>query len=384
MTGSPAATTRPPRHVALDLGPLAASPTGVGAFCRGLLGALRRREDVTVSGYAVALRSGAVRSLVEADLALHTWPLPARLVNLLWQHGAVPSGELVARGWTGPPVDAVHGTNFVVPPCRRAAEIVTVHDLTAVHHRELCAPASLAYPSLVRRAIGRGAFVHTHSRWVAAEVVALLDAPVDRVRAVPPGIEPRRSLGQLGSPPLRWPYLLALGTVEPRKGYPTLVEAFGSFAREVPDVRLVIAGSDGWGSAALEAALRSCPVRRRIVRRGYIADDERDRMLAYAIALVYPSIYEGFGLPPLEAMAAGVPVVASDGGALPEVLGKAALLVPVGDAAALAAALVRVVEDDGLRVGLVERGLAHADAFGWDAAAAGMTALYNDAVEARG
>jgi glycosyltransferase involved in cell wall biosynthesis len=405
----------PPLAVALDLLPLAGRPTGVGAFCRGLLEALSDRPDVEVSGYAVARHAGEVRHALEgggprALPRVRTWPVPQRAAQILWQHGSVPSGELIAgrdrspgrpggagrdrspgrpgrqgRGGAGTP-DVVHGTNFVVPPCRRAAEVVTVHDLTSVRFPELCTPASLAYPALVRRALQRGAFVHTHSHHVAGEVVALLDAPPERVRAVAPGVE-RQAAPDPGATaqgtPFEWPYLLAIGTVEPRKGYPDLVAAFGEMAAEVPELRLVIVGPDGWGSAAFEEALAKCPARHRVVRRGYVQADARDRILAHATALVYPSVYEGFGLPPLEAMAAGVPVVASDAGSLPEVLGKSAVVVPSGDVAALAAAMSKVALDEQLRSGLVERGRAHVASFTWEETARGMVALYRDAVEAR-
>lgn len=393
MSG-PLPPTPPPLVVSLDLLPLAGEPSGVGAFCGGLLGALRERRDVEVGGYAVALRPGELRRRVPPGVPLRTLPFPQRAVQLLWRHGALPSGEEVTGRVGGRWPDVVHGTNFVVPPCRRAAEVVTVHDLTSVRFPELCAPASLAYPRLVRRAVRRGAFVHTHSRYVAEEVVSFLDAPAERVRAISPGVVsgtevPRPpGAGAVGpaqpvQAPFPWPYLLAVGTIEPRKGYPTLVEAFSLAAAGLADLRLVVVGADGWGSDAFEQSLSRSPARERVVRAGYLPPRERDAALAHALALVYPSLYEGFGLPPLEAMAAGVPVVASDAGSLPEVLGEAALVVPAGDAGALAGAIARVVGDEDLRRGLVERGRARVASLTWEAAATEMVGLYRDASEAR-
>lgn len=382
MSGAP--PPAPPHlAVSLDVLPLAGEPTGVGAFCGGLLAALRARPDVDVGGYAVAVRSRSLQGRVPRGVRVRAWPFPQRGAQVLWQYGGSPSGELVAGRIGGRLPDVVHGTNFVVPPCRRAAEVVTVHDLTAVRFPELCSPSSLAYPSIVRRAIRRGAFVHTPSRYVAGEVVALLDAPAEQVRAVPHGVSPPAVVGDPARPPFEFPYLLAVGTIEPRKGYPTLIDAFSLAAGSLDGLRLVVVGADGWGSAAFDEALARSPVRDRVVRCGYLPPPERDRLLAHAVALVYPSIYEGFGLPPLEAMAAGVPVVASDAGALPEVLDRAALVVPVGDVEALAAAIGKVAVDDGLRLGLVERGRELVGSMSWEASSEEMVRLYRDAIEAR-
>ncbi len=172
-------------------------------------------------------------------------------------------------------------------------------------------------------------------------------------------------------------YVLAIGTAEPRKDLPSLVRAFGAVASRQRDVALVLAGPQGWGSAALADAIAQSPFRSRIVVTGYVAD--LGRLLRGATLLAYPSLYEGFGLPTLEAMAAGVPVVTTTAGALPEVVGDAAVTVPPGDSDALGAALDRLLGDEGERLELVERGHKRASMFTWEACAKGLTDLYEEA-----
>jgi glycosyltransferase involved in cell wall biosynthesis len=305
--------------------------------------------------------------------------MPARPVQWVWRRFDQPGIE-----WWAGPVDVVHGTNFVVPPARAAARVATVHDLTAVRYPELCEPVSRGFPALVRRALAKGAWVHTPSTFVAEEVVDLLGADPDRVRAVHhgvPTIPPAE--GRTDLPSGMGSYVLALGTIEPRKDHPGLVRAFDLLAGAHPELSLVLAGPDGWGTAALEEAVAASGFARRIVRLGYVSEARRAELLAGAAVFAYPSRYEGFGFPPLEAMVSGIPVVTTDAGALPEVVGDAALTVPSGDPERLASALETALYDDGLRAELVEKGHRRAASFRWDDCAVGLAGLYRDALAAR-
>ena len=159
------------------------------------------------------------------------------------------------------------------------------------------------------------------------------------------------------------------------------MKAFDAVAARLDDVALVLAGPPGWGSDALEEALQASHFRSRILQTGYVPDLEP--LLRGASVLAYPSLYEGFGLPTLEAMAAGVPVVTTRAGALPEVVGDAALLVAVGDTDALAGALVRVLTDETERYSVIERGYRRAVRFTWENCANGLAGLYADAASDR-
>lgn len=176
---------------------------------------------------------------------------------------------------------------------------------------------------------------------------------------------------------------MAIGTIEPRKDYPLLVRSFDAVAAVHPDVALVIVGGAGWGAEAFAEALATSAAKDRIVRPGYLDDAGLSATLSGAAVLAYPSLYEGFGLPPLQAMAAGVPVVATAAGAVPEVVGDGAWLVPSGDGDALAARLVESLDGGEAVDALVARGRARATDFSWERCADGLVGLYRDAAAAR-
>ncbi|MGI8754151.1 MAG: glycosyltransferase family 4 protein [Acidimicrobiales bacterium] len=356
--------------VGIDATPLLGPRTGVGVFVDGLLSTLVGRPGLTLRAYGLTARGfRRLGTLLPPGVALRRLPLPAGVALRTWAAADLPTIET----WSGR-VDVVHGTNFVVPPSRRATRLVSVHDLTSLHFPELCTPAARRYPDLVRRAVGQGAWVHAVSESVASETVAHLGADPARMRVIysgapQPSPEPnpaRRSGGR--------PYILALGTVEPRKNLPALVAAFDRIADDHPDLDLRIAGPPGWGDEALARAVDAAHHGGRVARLGWVPDPAEE--LAGAAVVAYPSLYEGFGFPPLEAMAAGVPVVATSVAALPEVLGDAALLVAPGDIDALAAALGRVLADDVLRATLIAAGRARVGRYRWELTGEHFARLY--------
>ena len=356
-----------PLRVAADVTPLLTPRTGVGVYVGEMLAQLAAAHpELELTGYAVTWRGrGRLAGAVPPNMRVVDRAMAARPLHQVWMRSDHPRIDR----WIGRH-DVVWGTNYVVPPTG-ACSVVSVYDLTPLRFPQLANEHTRTFPELIRRALRRGAWVHTMSSFVRDEIVEHLGADPDRVRVVAGGVRATPAGDPTPGHELAGGkrYVLALGTVEPRKDLPTLVAAFDDLAADDAELRLVIAGQDGWGAEELAAAIDRSAHRDRIVRLGWVAEDDRPALVRGATVYAYPSVYEGFGLPPLEAMSAGVPVVATRTGSLPEVIGDGADLVPVGDAAALAAAIGRLLTDDGHADDLVRRGHEVAARYSWIAAA---------------
>lgn len=372
----PGATLR----VAVDATPLLDRRTGVGIFTTALLRGLGRRDDVDTTAFPLSISGRRrLRDLAPPGVRVRTPPLPARALHTRWQRHSTPRiDRLVGRP------DVVHGPNFVVPPAR-AARVATVHDLTTVRFPELCHADTLRFPGIVRRAATEGAWIHTVSHAVRDEVIAELGLDPERVIAVPNGFDPPRGDASRGRALAGVEdYVLAVGTVEPRKDLPSLVAAVDRLAGEHRDVVVVHAGGDGWGVEDFEAALGSMIHPDRFRRLGHVPHEELGHLYAGARVFAYPSVYEGFGIPVLEAMAADVPVVTTAVPAVEEVAGDAALVVPVGDVDALADAIGQAWTDEAWRSEAIGRGRSRCTRYSWEACVDGIVGIYRRAVAGSG
>lgn len=369
-----------PLRVAVDATPLLDVRTGVGVFTDALLRGLATRDDVEVTAFPVSLSGRSrMRDVTPPGVRVRTPPLPARALHARWRRRSTPRIDLLV----GRP-DVVHGPNFVVPPAR-AARVATVHDLTTLRYPELCHADTLRFPDIVRRAAAEGAWIHTVSEAVRDEVVAELGIDAERVVAVPNGFDPpvgdaptgRRLAGVER-------YVLAVGTVEPRKDLPSLVAAVDRLAVEHPDLVLVHAGGDGWQVERLHEALASMGHPDRVRRLGHVPHDQLGHLYAGARVFAYPSVYEGFGIPVLEAMSCDVPVVTTAVPALQEVAGDAAAIVPVGDVDALAGAIATAWTDEAWRAQAIERGRLRCERYSWGACVDGIVGIYRAAAAGSG
>lgn len=276
-------------------------------------------------------------------------------------------------------VDVFHGMDHVGVPFvgRSGRYVATVHDVIALMLPETFTPR---HRLVVRTALAmvrrRADLVIVPSRAVKRDVLQRLGLPGDRVVVTPEGCEPRfrptpcaEVLARYGLPPR---YVLAVGTLEPRKNLTTLLQAFARLRRETgidPALRLVLVGARGWLDGPIYETVRSLGLGETVHFAGFVDDDDLPAVYSGASLFVFASLYEGFGLPLLEAMACGVPVITSNVSAMPEVAGGAAVLVDPRDVDGLAAAMARVLRDDRLRDRLRGAGIARAGQFPWEATA---------------
>ncbi|GIG39602.1 glycosyltransferase family 4 protein [Cellulomonas phragmiteti] len=360
-------------RITLDGTPLLGRRTGIGTYVARVLDALPaavRRADVDARLEVMtwSLRGGRVRGLPDGVRQVGP-PVPARVLREAWARWDVPPVEaLVGR------TSLVHGTNFVSPPTRHAREVVTVHDLAYVHLPQTVSADAARYRTLVPRALARGAHVLVPSGATAAAVREHYALDPERVSVTPLGVDPGWSDAR--PPGEAWrrdhglpeEYVLFVGTLEPRKNLARLLAAHRALRADVPGTpTLVLAGQAGSDAAAGAGA--------DVVRTGWLEDAELRALVAGARAVLLPSLDEGFGLPVLEAFAAGRPVLAGDVPALREVGGPHATYADPYDVTALAGALQDVLDADDGDTARAARA-AWAARFTWDATADATLAAY--------
>ncbi len=312
-----------------------------------------------------------------------TLPLERPAARIAWEQSALPAHLLRSHA------DLVHGLVNVLPLAAPCPGVVTVHDLSFVRTPETLPPLKRAYhTALCRASAARAARVIAVSRQTAADLETFWGIPAARISVIHNGVASRfapqppagiAALRERNNLPER--YLLYLGTLEPRKNLDRLLRGYARWVAESPDgaanVALVLAGARGWYYDEIFRTVTALGLAERVIFPGFVPASELPTWYAGAAAFVYPSRFEGFGLPVLEAMACGVPVICSRVPSLLEVAGDAAIAVAPDDAAGFAAALRLVLEQPQLRAQLRARGLAQAARFSWRRCAEQTLAVYD-------
>jgi glycosyltransferase involved in cell wall biosynthesis len=368
-------------RVLVDYRPALRARTGVGEYMHELVRAYTAShpaDDVAVFTSSWADRPAPdTATLLRARVVDRR--VPVALLNLLWHRAEWPPVE-----WLAGDADVVHAAHPLLIPATRAARVVTVHDLFFLSHPErTAAEIRRDYAALAAAHARRADAVIAVSQYTRRQVIERLGVDADRVYVCSSGARPWTRLGQAPNVPADG-YVLFIGTLEARKNLGVLLDAYERLAARggrVPPLR--IAGGAAPGARPWLDRIAAPPLDALVQYVGYVRDDAREALYAGARTLVLPSLDEGFGLPALEAMSAGIPVVASNAGALPEVVGDAAVLFNPTDADALAYALARLASDDGWALERAAAGLARARTFTWDAAARTLRRAYDDAVARR-
>jgi glycosyltransferase involved in cell wall biosynthesis len=369
-------------RVCLDISAGLAQGAGVGRYARELALAL-----AAVLGHDLVLfHNQQSRDRLPEELRLlGRWQVP--LSNKMWRlQLLLPMRPMRIAA------DIFHGADTLLPALS-IPSIVTIHDLTArlypEHHTHLHRwYERFAVPIFTRRAHA----VITDSASTRQDLMRILPVPAEKIKVVhlgvdhtrfqphPPAQARARIQAALG---IDQPYFLAVGTREPRKNLAVLLHAYalllGRLGTRTP--QLVLTGAKGWGHDAASSLAQSHELQGRVLLPGYVSDDLLPDLYAGASAFVYPSLYEGFGLPILEAMACGVPVITSNTSSMPEVAEGAALLVTPSDVEAIAAAMHRIFEDDALALHLRNSGRQRAQRFTWQRTAHETLQVYADVLE---
>ncbi len=353
-------------RIVVDVSPLSHPRTGIGNYLRGMVGGLAAagagRHEVL--GFApTSLRGpGRIRAaLAGTGVSARLWPLPAsHALRTAWSRAGHPAAERLLGSF-----GALVFTDWMYPPQSGGLRATVIHDLVPVHHPEWCTPRTVSMHTRKYDNAARSCdVVFTNSAYTARDVAATLGIPAEQIVVAPPGLGPGFAPGGARYDVGR-PYVLGVGTLEPRKNLGVLVEAW---RRLGGDLGLVLAGDAGWG----DVGAVDDP---GIVKLGYVSDDELPSLYRGASAFVYPSRVEGFGIPVVEAMACGTPVVSSAHPSLDEASGAVAVRADPESAEAVAAAILSAVAR---REELAPAGLAHASRFTWEATARVMLAALEE------
>jgi glycosyltransferase involved in cell wall biosynthesis len=364
--------------VCMDIQPAVAQRAGVGRYTKCLakhLGPLRGGDELSLF-YFDFRRRGLPFAVPGATARAVRW-CPGRVVQHAWRTLNGPPFD-----WYAGPADLYHFPNFIRPPLSRGRSVVTIHDVAFLRYPETIEERNYRYLTrCMERTVKDADAIIAVSRFTADEIAELLEVPRDRLYVVHEGLDEsmqpasetavdrmRQTLG------LDRPYLLTVGTLEPRKNLLFLMDVWEQLTGFDGD--LVIAGMPGWKHGPILERIQ-CSLRAdRIRYLQFVKDRHLPALYSGAELFVYPSLYEGFGFPPLEAMACGTAVVSSAGGSLPEVLGGAAMVLDTFDIDLWTKTLQDSFDDAERKSALVEQGVRRASGFNWAEAARGTWDVY--------
>ena len=373
------------QRIAIDYTPAFEQSGGIGRYVRELTAALATLD--AASDYRLFVSGAATGALPAAPAANFGWRATAispRWLARIWHRARLP---LPVELFTGQ-VDLFHATDFVLPSTLPATRtLLTVHDLSFVRVPAAASPLLKAYlDAVVPRSVERACHVLADSAATKHDLVELYKTPAQKITVLYCGVDERfrpvsdkhrltAMRAKYGLADSR--YVLSVGTVQPRKNYSRVIRALAEARASGLELHYAIAGGKGWLEEEMQQMIATTGMRGYVHLLGFVDDEDLPALYSGSQMLLIPSLYEGFGLPILEAMACGVPVITSKVSSLPEVAGDAAILVDPDDTAALRDAIIAVETDATLRDQLIHKGYRQAERFTWRRSAEQLLSVYH-------
>jgi glycosyltransferase involved in cell wall biosynthesis len=387
--------------IVIDATPILSKPSGVGISIFNLINSLHQLQQQNHSfemgiAYQPSFKNWIFRNLsppenLSAYANLHILPIPVRISSLLSLFPGLPLFNFKEK--LGMP-DIIHGTNYSVFPCKDTLNLMTIYDLSFIKYPEYINSAVQQYTKRVKQSLQWTDAILTISESSKRDIVEYLHISPDCVFVTP--LASRYHLNYLTDELIdkidknidydfSVPYLLFVSTIEPRKNISAIISAFNLLKsdRKIPH-HLILIGQKGWKYEPIFQEIECSPWKENIHHLDYLSDELVALFYARADVFLYPSHYEGFGLPVLEAMTLGTPVVTSNTSSLPEVAGDAALLVDPSDVEAQADAILKIISDAHFRDGLIKKGKARAALFSWERTARETLQVYESIHELKG
>ena len=376
-------------RIAIDYTAAIRQRAGIGNYVRKLVDAMLEQD---ASNQYVLLTSGRPtreRPFPTADnVRGRSIFIPDRYLNIIWYRWRLP---LYATYFSGQ-VDIYHGPDFALPPIGKTLrKVVTVHDLAFLEHPEYAVPSLAAYlKKVVPEAVAAADVVCTVSQEVSRTLVEHFQTPREKLVVIPNGVSPhfkritdpvllgatRHKFG------LKHPLVLAVGTLEPRKNHIGLIKAFYQAQKKKRGpAMLALAGGKGWLYEETQRLVEELKLEKKVRFLGRVSDLELVTLYSLADVFAFPSFFEGFGVPPLEAMACGAPVITSNSSSLPEAVGDAALLIDPYNTGELSGAIMRILENKQLQEELRQKGYERVKEYTWSASARRMLSIYQKLYE---
>ena len=363
-------------RVTFDMTPAIGNRTGIGNVVAHLFDSIHNSKEVDLLPYTLSYKAKTFKSdLPENNVFIN---YPASVMSYLWKFTSLGSLDKKIGSF-----DLWHATNYLAPPTDLPT-LITIHDVTMLKYPELVPAKTRSIASIIKKRLSNGAHVHVPTQAIKLDVLEHFKGQIsnsDRVHVVPFAVpdlilkKPSQNAISLSNGD---PYILCIGTLEPRKNHARLIQAFGTVQSKSPNVRLLLVGADGPARPQIDSAMADLDpqARSRVVITGPVSQADRTHLLKNAHIVAYPSLYEGFGLPLLEAMTTNSPIVTTKEGSLEEVGGNAAHYVDAHSADDIARGIIEVLESNELRSELIEAGKLRAKQFSWDTSAKMLIDVY--------